>query len=108
MTFLLSLPFFGLDISTPTDLKHPNSPPIVSSIVLAQSMIKHASGNGEFYGIDGFEVELPAAGGHNAPPHGFRYDPVTHAHDVSLNENGEPIYGEKDEVDLAKFAAATK
>lgn len=95
-------------LSTPTDLKRPNFIPIVSSVVLAQSMIKRASGQGEFHGIDGFVVELPTAGGHNAPPRGFRYDPVTHAHDVSLNEKGEPVYGVKDEVDLKKFAKATK
>ena len=92
----------------PTDLKRPNFLPIVSSVVLAQSMIKKASGKGEFHGIDGFVVELPTAGGHNAPPRGFRYDPITHAHDVALNANGEPIYGEKDEVDLKRFAQATK
>lgn len=93
---------------TPTDLKRPNFVPIVSSVVLAQSMMKRASGKGEFHGIDGFVVELPTAGGHNAPPRGFRYDPVTHAHDVSLNDSGEPIYGEKDEVSIEKFAKATK
>ena len=95
-------------IPVPTNLKRPNFLPIVSSVVLAQSMIKRASGKGEFHGIDGFVVELPTAGGHNAPPRGFRYDPVTHAHDVDLNQDGEPIYGEKDEVDLEKFAKATK
>jgi nitronate monooxygenase len=94
--------------SPPTDLKRPNFVPIVSSVVLAQSMMKRASGKGEFHGIDGFVVELPTAGGHNAPPRGFRYDPITHAHDVALNTKGEPVYGEKDEVDLLKFAKATK
>lgn len=84
-------------------LKRPKFLPIVSSVVLAQSMLKHASGQ-----IDGFVVELPTAGGHNAPPRGFKYDPVTHAHDVSLNEQGEPLYGDKDKVDISKFAKATK
>ena len=43
--------------------------------------------------IDGFVVELPTAGGHNAPPRG----------DPSFNERGEPVYGPRDEVDLAKI-----
>jgi NAD(P)H-dependent flavin oxidoreductase YrpB (nitropropane dioxygenase family) len=44
--------------------------------------------------VDGFVVEGPSAGGHNAPPRG----------DKRLNERGEPIYGEKDAVDLEKLA----
>ena len=43
--------------------------------------------------IDGFIIEGPTAGGHNAPPRG----------DARLNERGEPIYGERDVVDLAKI-----
>jgi nitronate monooxygenase len=39
---------------------------------------------------DGFVVEAPTAGGHNAPPRGKR----------KLNEAGEPIYGKRDEPDL--------
>jgi len=89
-------------------LKRPNFLPIVSSVVLAQSMLKRANGEGPTRGIQGFVVELPTAGGHNAPPRGFRYDPVSKSHAVSLNDKGEPIYGPKDDVDLTKFAAATK
>ena len=37
--------------------------------------------------VDGFVVELPVAGGHNAPPRG----------QVTLNSRGEPIYGLRDE-----------
>ena len=88
-------------------LKRPNFLPIVSSVVLAQSMLKRATGKGPTKGINGFVVELPTAGGHNAPPRGFRYDAVARSHAVDLNERGEPIYGEKDEVDLEKFAKAT-
>jgi NAD(P)H-dependent flavin oxidoreductase YrpB (nitropropane dioxygenase family) len=40
-------------------------------------------------------VEGPTAGGHNAPPRGS----------LQLNERGEPVYGPRDEVDLAKIAA---
>jgi NAD(P)H-dependent flavin oxidoreductase YrpB (nitropropane dioxygenase family) len=87
-------------------LKRPNFLPIVSSVVLAQSMLKRADGQGPTRGIQGFVVELPTAGGHNAPPRGFRYDPVAKSHAVDLNEKGEPVYGPKDEVDLSKFAKA--
>jgi NAD(P)H-dependent flavin oxidoreductase YrpB (nitropropane dioxygenase family) len=82
--------------------------PIVSSVVLAQSMLKRANGKGPTKGIDGFVVELPTAGGHNAPPRGFRYDPVAKSHAMDLNDKGEPIYGPKDEVDLLKFLKASQ
>lgn len=90
------------------EIKRPNFVPIVSSVVLAQSMLKRATGEGPTKGIDGFVVELNPAGGHNAPPRGFRYDAKAKTHAADLNERGEPIYGEKDEVDLEKFAKATK
>jgi len=51
-------------------------------------MAKKANGR-----IDGFIVEGPTAGGHNAPPRGDRV----------LNERGEPLYGDKDIVDLHKL-----
>lgn len=93
------------DLAVP--YKRPKFVPIVSSVVLAQSMLKRASGKGPTKGIDGFVVELNTAGGHNAPPRGFKYDPVTKTHATNLNERGEPVYGEKDDVDLPKFAKAT-
>jgi NAD(P)H-dependent flavin oxidoreductase YrpB (nitropropane dioxygenase family) len=43
--------------------------------------------------VDGFVVEGPTAGGHNAPPRG----------ELKLNERGEPVYGERDVVDLDKL-----
>jgi NAD(P)H-dependent flavin oxidoreductase YrpB (nitropropane dioxygenase family) len=43
--------------------------------------------------VDGFVIEAPTAGGHNAPPRG----------ELKLNEQGEPIYGERDLVDLGKM-----
>jgi NAD(P)H-dependent flavin oxidoreductase YrpB (nitropropane dioxygenase family) len=89
-------------------LKRPAFVPIVSSVVLAQSMLKRANGKGPTKGIDGFVVELPTAGGHNAPPRGFRYDPVAKSHAMDLNDKGEPIYGPKDEVDLLKFLKASQ
>jgi NAD(P)H-dependent flavin oxidoreductase YrpB (nitropropane dioxygenase family) len=44
--------------------------------------------------VDGFIVEAPTAGGHNAPPRGK----------LQLSERGEPIYGERDEPDLGVIA----
>ncbi len=43
---------------------------------------------------DGFVVEGPRAGGHSAPPRGK----------MVLDDDGEPIYGPKDDADLAKIA----
>jgi nitronate monooxygenase len=64
--------------------------PVVSSAVLAQALIKRSEGP-----IDGFIVEGPTAGGHNAPPRGA----------VKLTTEGEPVYGDKDAVDLEKMKA---
>lgn len=69
-------------------LKRPKFLPIISSVILAQALIKRSEG-----AIDGFVIEGPLAGGHNAPPRGS----------LKLNDVGEPIYGEKDEVDLEKI-----
>ena len=69
-------------------LKRPRFLPIISSAVLAQALLRRSKGQ-----VDGFVVEGPTAGGHNAPPRGA----------VNLNEKGEPIYGEKDVVDLKKI-----
>jgi NAD(P)H-dependent flavin oxidoreductase YrpB (nitropropane dioxygenase family) len=43
---------------------------------------------------DGFIVEGPLAGGHSAPPRGK----------VVLDTDGDPVYGPKDDADLAKIA----
>jgi len=71
-------------------LKRPYFFPIVSSAVLAANLKKKATGR-----VDGFIVEGPLAGGHNAPPRG----------PMKLNERGEPIYGDRDVVDLADMKA---
>ncbi len=42
---------------------------------------------------DGFVVEAPSAGGHNAPPRGPR----------RTNDLGQPVYDERDDVDLARL-----
>ena len=88
--------------------KRPNFLPIVSSVMLAQAMLKRATGAGPTRGIQGFVIEMPTAGGHNAPPRGFKYDAEKKSHNLSLNERGEPVYGPKDEVDLVKFKTAVK
>jgi NAD(P)H-dependent flavin oxidoreductase YrpB (nitropropane dioxygenase family) len=59
--------------------------PIVSSHSLASMLLKKASG-----AIAGFVVENSVAGGHNAPPRGGN----------DLDAHGQPIYGERDRVDL--------
>jgi NAD(P)H-dependent flavin oxidoreductase YrpB (nitropropane dioxygenase family) len=73
---------------TPSALRRPYFLPIIASNSLATMLAKKSSGR-----IDGFIVEGPTAGGHNAPPRGDRI----------FNERGEPVYTERDEVDLAKL-----
>ncbi len=72
------------------ELRRPMFLPIVSSNALATALAKRANGK-----IDGFVVEYPVAGGHNAPPRGR----------ASYNETGEPVYTEKDNVDIDKLKA---
>lgn len=73
--------------ANPPSLSRPAFLPIVSSHVLAMHL--HKSNPQK---IDGFIVELPTAGGHNAPPRGK----------FELTESGEPIYGARDEIDWQK------
>lgn len=68
-------------------LKRPKFLPIVSSVILAMALRKRANGE-----INGFVIEMPTAGGHNAPPRIEAY-----------NDKGEPVYGAKDEVKFSKF-----
>ena len=72
----------------PPALVRPRFVPIVASNSLATMLARKGGGK-----IDGFIVELPTAGGHNAPPRG---EPL-------FNERGEPVYGPRDEVDLEKI-----
>jgi len=69
-------------------LIRPRFLPIVSSNTLASTLLKKANGR-----VDGLVVEMQSAGGHNAPPRGK----------MQLTEAGEPIYGERDAVDIAKL-----
>jgi nitronate monooxygenase len=77
-------------LSVPEAMAKPAFLAIVSSATLAKALIKKAPG-----GIDGFIVEAPTAGGHNAPPRGVQ----------QLSVKGEPIYGVRDEVDLEQMRA---
>jgi len=63
---------------------------IVSSEVLVSYLTKDPS-----IRPDGFVIEGPLAGGHNAPPRG---KPV-------LDERGQPVFGPRDDADVAKVAA---
>ncbi len=69
-------------------LKRPKFLAIISSNILAATLMKKSP-----VSPDGFIIEGHQAGGHNAPP---RVSGV-------FNENGEPLYGEKDIVDLEKL-----
>jgi len=73
-----------------TQTKRPLFLAIVSSPTLAENLRRKASGT-----VNGFVVEASIAGGHNAPPRG----------PMQLDENNEPIYGERDQIDPAKFVA---
>jgi nitronate monooxygenase len=63
---------------------------IVSSAPLASMLARKASGE-----VNGFVIEGPTAGGHNAPPRGA----------MQLSVEGEPIYGERDVPDLEAIKA---
>lgn len=69
----------------PSELQRPAFLPIVASNLLATMMVRRAPGP-----IDGFVIEGPTAGGHNAPPRGAR----------KFSDDGQPIYGPRDIVDL--------
>jgi NAD(P)H-dependent flavin oxidoreductase YrpB (nitropropane dioxygenase family) len=76
----------GADVTR--NLTRPRFLAIVAANSLAATLAKRASGR-----VDGFVVEGPTAGGHNAPARGGG----------ALSATGEPIYGERDAVDLAKM-----
>lgn len=69
-------------------LERPKFLPIIASNVLATTMLRRSNG-----AVDGFVIEGPTAGGHNAPPRGK----------LEVNERGEPVYGTRDVVDLGKI-----
>jgi nitronate monooxygenase len=78
-------------VEGPLPLLHrPKFLAIVSSNTLATTMLRRASGR-----VDGLVIETPTAGGHNAPPRGK----------LQLNTAGEPVYGERDHVNIAELRA---
>jgi nitronate monooxygenase len=72
----------------PAPLTRPAFLAIVSSNTLATTMLRRANGR-----VDGLVIETRTAGGHNAPPRGK----------LQLDAHGQPIYGERDAIDLAKI-----
>ena len=73
----------------PTEpLVRPKFLAVVSASSLATTLARKSNGR-----VDGFVVEGPTAGGHNAPPRG----------EMRLSDGGEPLYGDRDVVDLAKL-----
>jgi NAD(P)H-dependent flavin oxidoreductase YrpB (nitropropane dioxygenase family) len=72
----------------PPPLRRPAFLAIVASNSLATMLARKSTGK-----VDGFVVEGPIAGGHNAPPRG----------EPRFNWRGEPMYGARDEVDLGKL-----
>jgi nitronate monooxygenase len=68
-------------------LTRPKFLAIVSHHALAHALALKATGE-----VNGFVVEGPMAGGHNAPARG-----------KEISESGEPVYGERDKPDLAKI-----
>ena len=69
-------------------LKRPQFLAIVSSSTLAMTLARKSTGT-----VEGFVVEGPTAGGHNAPPRGA----------LTLDANGEPVYGPRDAPDLEQI-----
>jgi nitronate monooxygenase len=74
----------------PPVLKRPQFLGIIASATLAMTLARKSSGR-----VDGFVVEGPTAGGHNAPPRGA----------LQLSGLGEPVYGLRDVPDLEKIRA---
>jgi NAD(P)H-dependent flavin oxidoreductase YrpB (nitropropane dioxygenase family) len=74
----------------PPRLKRPQFLAIISSATLAIALARKSTGQ-----VNGFIVEGPTAGGHNAPPRGA----------LQLNERGEPVYGARDVPDFEKIRA---
>jgi nitronate monooxygenase len=86
--YLTLEPALFWDGAAPVDLTRPKFLPIVSASSLAQMLVRKSTGR-----VDGFVVEGPTAGGHNAPPRGT----------PTYNERDEPVYGERDQVDLEQM-----
>lgn len=81
--------FFGKKLK----LKRPGFLPIITSHILAESLLSKAENSGST--IEGFVVENQTAGGHSASPRGK----------LNLSPSGEPVYGPRDECDFEKMKA---
>lgn len=80
------------------ELNRPDFYAIIASSLLAKLLVgKRKTGE-----TNGFIVEGPTAGGHNAPPRKKGKD-QNGEQIPELNEKGEPIYGEKDIVDFEEI-----
>jgi nitronate monooxygenase len=88
-----SLPFDPSPYLGSATLTRPKFVGIVSSHVLAAALAKRSNGP-----VDGFVVERPTAGGHNAPPRGA----------FEVDDEGNPQYGERDVVDFEALANLEK
>jgi NAD(P)H-dependent flavin oxidoreductase YrpB (nitropropane dioxygenase family) len=77
-------------ISPGRELKKPRFFAIVSHHALAMRLANTVE-------VDGFIIEGPTAGGHNAPARG-----------KDVDEAGQPIYGERDQPDLARMRSLGK
>lgn len=78
-----------LGVALPS-LRRPRFLAIISSAVLAAYLVRSPSTR-----PDGFVLESAHAGGHNAPPRGK----------LTLDAQHQPVYGPRDEIDVAKVAA---
>lgn len=76
-----------IDMALVQSLRRPDFYAIISSNVLAKILADERRIGGR---VDGFIIEKPSAGGHNASPRDK----------TKFNERGEPVYGPKDEVNL--------
>ncbi len=74
--------------TAPAPLHRPQFLAIISSATLALTLARKSNGR-----VDGFIVEGPLAGGHNAPPRGA----------LTLTADGEPVYGPRDVPELPKI-----
>jgi NAD(P)H-dependent flavin oxidoreductase YrpB (nitropropane dioxygenase family) len=81
-------PYQLLGVAPPA-LRRPLFLAIVSAAVLAVYLARDDATR-----PDGFIVEGPLAGGHNAPPRGR----------LVLDDDDQPVYGPRDDIDLTKIA----
>ena len=82
----------------PRDLLGVDLPPLVRPMFLAivsAHVLAAYLARDEHIRPDGFVIEGPRAGGHNAPPRGR----------LTLDELGQPVFGPRDDADLEKVAA---